>query len=312
MGRVSCPGERGSWVKLALRDGMTPGETLTERLAWLDRAGFDGIELEDRSLHLPPDELREIFAASPVEAANVPGSGALLDPRPEERAAGKELTRRRLHLAGALGAVGVLVVPQFGRVAGVARPLAAADRRRAGARPAPPAAARAGARRAPPASPLFLEPLNRYEAYIVNRLEQGAAIAAEVGPEIGVMADFFHMNIEEADIAASIRATSRAPRLRPRRRQQPPATRPRPPRLPPRLPRPQRDRLRRLPRHRMPGRRSLRGITGRVRHAAARAVGSRVKDANGTLGHNGGRAAPGVKLDPLRRAFFAASAAVTS
>ena len=33
----------------------------------------------------------------------------------------------------------------------------------------------------------------------------------EVGPEIGVMADFFHMNIEEADIPASIRAA--APRL---------------------------------------------------------------------------------------------------
>ena len=37
-------------------------------------------------------------------------------------------------------------------------------------------------------------------------MEQGAAIAAEVGPEIGVMADFFHMGIEEVDIAASIRA----------------------------------------------------------------------------------------------------------
>ena len=56
---------------------------------------------------------------------------------------------------------------------------------------------------------LFLEPLNRYEAYIVNRLEQGAAIAAEVGAEIGVMADFFHMGIEEVDIAASIRANRR-------------------------------------------------------------------------------------------------------
>lgn len=38
--------------------------------------------------------------------------------------------------------------------------------------------------------------------------EQGSAIAREVGPQIGVMADFFHMGIEEADIAARIRANA--------------------------------------------------------------------------------------------------------
>nr|MDP9351948.1 sugar phosphate isomerase/epimerase [Chloroflexota bacterium] len=62
-----------------------------------------------------------------------------------------------------------------------------------------PAAAAAGV-------PVFLEPLNRYEAHLVNRLEQGVAFAEQVGPEIAIMADFFHMNIEEADIADSIRA----------------------------------------------------------------------------------------------------------
>ncbi|HEV2109186.1 MAG TPA: sugar phosphate isomerase/epimerase, partial [Thermomicrobiales bacterium] len=37
----------------------------------------------------------------------------------------------------------------------------------------------------------------------------GVAFAKQVGPEIATMADFFHMNIEEADIAASIRAAGR-------------------------------------------------------------------------------------------------------
>ena len=55
---------------------------------------------------------------------------------------------------------------------------------------------------------LFLEPLNRYEAYVVNRLAQGVAIAEQVGPEVGIMADFFHRGIEEADIPASIRAAA--------------------------------------------------------------------------------------------------------
>ena len=193
-------------MKIALRDGMTPGETLPERLAWLERVGLDGIELEDRSLDLPPEELRAIFADSPVAAANVPGSAALLDPDPRERAAAKELTRRRLHLAGMLGAVGVLVVPQFGPAPGLPdlspyktaveleRELFALQLEELA-----PAAAEAGV-------PIFLEPLNRYEQHLVNRLEQGVAFAEQAGPGVGIMADFFHMNIEEADIATSIRS----------------------------------------------------------------------------------------------------------
>src|SRR5215211_7722917 len=100
-------------MKLALREEMSRGRTLAERLSWLDGLGFDGVELTT-SLDLPPGELERVFADSPVGAANVPGSGALLDPDPAERAAAKDLMRRRLELAAALGAAGVLTVPQFG------------------------------------------------------------------------------------------------------------------------------------------------------------------------------------------------------
>ena len=52
---------------------------------------------------------------------------------------------------------------------------------------------------------ILLEPLNRYEAHLLNRLEQAVEIAKRVNsPSVKIMADFFHMNIEEADIAASI------------------------------------------------------------------------------------------------------------
>jgi sugar phosphate isomerase/epimerase len=193
-------------VRLALREDMTPGETLPEQLAWLDRIGFEAIELHGTSLDLPPQELRTIFADSPVKVANIAGSGALLDPDPRERTAGKELTKERLHLAGMLGAVGVLVVPQFGRTPALPdlspyktaveleRELFVEQLKELA-----PAAAQSGV-------PIFLEPLNRYEQHLVNRLLQGVAFCEQVGSEIRIMADFFHMNIEEADIAESIRA----------------------------------------------------------------------------------------------------------
>jgi sugar phosphate isomerase/epimerase len=194
-------------VKLALREDMTPGETLPERLEWLAGLAFEGIELvEPSSLELPPRELEAIFADSPVEAANVAGSGALLDPDPRERFAGKELTKERLHLAGILGAVGVLVVAQFGpvpRLPDLSPYKTAAELERelcvVQLRELAPAAAEAGV-------PIFLEPLNRYEQHLVNRLDQGVAFCEQVGEEIKIMADFFHMHIEEVDIAGSILA----------------------------------------------------------------------------------------------------------
>ena len=198
-------------MKLSIREGMIPRETLPDKLAWLESVGLDAVELHTASLALPPEELRRAFAASPIAVSAVEGMRGLLSADPAERAAAKQTVRDRLELAGLLGAVGVLVVPQSGRVPALPdlSPLASgADLERdlllVQLRELALAAQEAGVS-------LFLEPLNRYEAYLVNRLEQGAAIAAHVGPEIGVMADFYHMNIEEADIAASIRAA--APRL---------------------------------------------------------------------------------------------------
>lgn len=52
----------------------------------------------------------------------------------------------------------------------------------------------------------LLEPLNRYETHFINRLEQAVEISRIVGnPAVTMMADSLHMNIEEADIASSIR-----------------------------------------------------------------------------------------------------------
>jgi sugar phosphate isomerase/epimerase len=195
-------------MKVAIREGMIPRETLQDKLAWLETVGLDAVELHAGTMLLPADEIREAFAASPVSVSAIEGSPRLLVAEPAERNAAKQTIRERLALAGALGAVGVLVVPQFGRVAALPdlSPLATGaelerDLLLAQLRELAPDAKAAGVS-------LFLEPLNRYEAYIVNRMEQGAAIAQEVGPEVGVMADFFHMNIEEADIPASIRANA--------------------------------------------------------------------------------------------------------
>lgn len=53
---------------------------------------------------------------------------------------------------------------------------------------------------------LVLEPWNRYETYMINRVSQAIRFWKETGLENGgVMGDTFHMNIEEASIAGALR-----------------------------------------------------------------------------------------------------------
>ena len=56
---------------------------------------------------------------------------------------------------------------------------------------------------------LFFEPLNRYETDQANTLDQGLAIIDGI-PNVQLLADLFHMNIEEANIAAAIRRAGSA------------------------------------------------------------------------------------------------------
>ncbi len=56
--------------------------------------------------------------------------------------------------------------------------------------------------------PLLVEPLNRYETNLFNQLGQTAQFLQTLNtPNVRILADLFHMNIEERDLAAAIRDT---------------------------------------------------------------------------------------------------------
>lgn len=57
---------------------------------------------------------------------------------------------------------------------------------------------------------IAIEPLNRYEDYLVNTLDAAADLIASIGnPAFKMCADTYHMNIEEADPIESLRRNSR-------------------------------------------------------------------------------------------------------
>jgi sugar phosphate isomerase/epimerase len=56
---------------------------------------------------------------------------------------------------------------------------------------------------------IAIEPLNRFETYILTRAEQAIALAKAVGKNCGVCLDAFHLNIEDVDIYDSIAKAGR-------------------------------------------------------------------------------------------------------
>jgi sugar phosphate isomerase/epimerase len=56
---------------------------------------------------------------------------------------------------------------------------------------------------------LAIEPLNRFETYFINRVDQAIAMADAVGSNCGLCLDTFHLNIEEANLLEAIRLGGR-------------------------------------------------------------------------------------------------------
>src|SRR5205823_2445194 len=55
--------------------------------------------------------------------------------------------------------------------------------------------------------PLLFEPLNRYETNLVNTVAAGVSLLRALSTKnVRLLADLFHMNIEEADMAAALRS----------------------------------------------------------------------------------------------------------
>ena len=173
--------------------------------------GFDTIEacLEDPAA-LSADRLASAAAEAGVEVSVCGAFGPERDVSHEDaaiRASGLAYLRACVDLAARVRAPYV-AGPMYSAT-GKARLLPEAERRRqrdAAAESLREAADYAGARDVG----LAIEPLNRFETDLVNTVEQGLDLCARIDrPNVGLLLDTFHMNIEEKSLADAIRAAGR-------------------------------------------------------------------------------------------------------
>lgn len=190
---------------LAVSENMIPGAGYSEKLRLLRDSGYDGIELFPDIAGRHTAELKRAMAETGIAAPSMRGrTRDLLAAEPSARRAQIERLRRVCALAEECGVRAVVIVPVFGgpRLPDLTPWRSAVELEEALLDTILPTI---GAIAVDHGVTLVMEPLNRYETHFLNTLAHGAAICRRVDhPGVRVMADFFHMHIEEADIGASL------------------------------------------------------------------------------------------------------------
>jgi sugar phosphate isomerase/epimerase len=187
-------------LELAVQQNLAPGETFAEKLANIQACGYEAVELNYPGVVDDVAGARAALADSPLHPRTMcctPGHDlAVLDDDPATRLA---LFLRTLDLAADLGVETLVSVPVRGPLREGVTEMEELGVYAASLNLLGQAAGERGLQ-------IVIEPLIRYETHLINTLEDAAAAAARADhPAIKILADFFHMNVEEADIAASIR-----------------------------------------------------------------------------------------------------------
>ncbi len=197
-------------MKLACQEHLIPGTTLIEKWENVSSAGFDGIELRGHGDFQFRERLPELQAARTAGVV-MPSVCVIMDHfigdfDEARRRDAIENMRSLLSVIAEIGGYGAITPAAYGmfslRLPPFKPPRTPEEDRQVlieGLSELGEHAAQAGVH-------LLFEPLNRYEDHMVHTLAEAVDLCREVGlPSVRVMADFFHMNIEEQDLAAAIR-----------------------------------------------------------------------------------------------------------
>ena len=201
-------------MKIALQLGLIPGKTTADKAKWAADHGVSGIELgvfgvSNAELRQQADDINGLVPISSVCANASPDGTPLfnfIDADKSKRRASVDGSKEILKFCGEVGAVGQIVPPIFGGpvVPDLSPAFSVAQLEDAlmleACRELGPFAAEN--------KTLFmLEPLNRYEQHYLRTQADGMRIMDQAKVAgIGLLSDFFHMNIEETDTPGAFAA----------------------------------------------------------------------------------------------------------
>lgn len=203
-------------IKYALNNWIYPDEDMRTIFTRAARFGYDGIELigEPEKYSLPEikalcEEFHlKISAVVGWSIYGIPGRD-LASPDTAERSAAVAYAKRCVDLAIDLDAPVMVILPSAaGRTSPVGNPgvedwdACAAEEYRLAVDSVKQIAAYATGK---PIT-LAIEPINRFETFMINTLEKALGFLKDVdAPNLKIHLDFYHANIDEADPVGAVR-----------------------------------------------------------------------------------------------------------
>lgn len=190
-------------LNISFQEWTAPGETLEERLDFMESLGVTGFEPGGGKLASRVDELTAALSGRNIKISAICAGfeGFILAEDPAVKEAFDTTYRQILEAAGKLGSTGVIMVPAFN-----------------GQTPCKPHTSdtrkflteqlhELGEFAIQCGTTVILEPLNRREAFFLRQVSDAAALCREADSEgVKCMGDFWHMQEETSDYAAFISA----------------------------------------------------------------------------------------------------------
>ncbi|MDG0808189.1 sugar phosphate isomerase/epimerase family protein [Cohnella rhizosphaerae] len=185
------------------------GESIGASVQRLSKFGYDAIELVGEPALYDTKEVRQVVSDHSMAVSSIcsiyNAERDLAHPDPAKRKKAVEYVKRIADMSAEVGAPVMIVAPAANmRIKELS---AASDEWKwavEGIREGGEYAASLNVN-------LCIEAWNRYETYMLNRLDQCVAMMKDVDlTNVGIMGDTFHMNIEETNNADAIRASGSA------------------------------------------------------------------------------------------------------
>ena len=197
-GESSSERKQSSILKISCQEGVAPGQTLTEKLDFMESLGIVGLEVGGKGLEERVSEIQQALQNRNMKMSAICAGfeGWLIANDPAIQKKCMDSMKVIIEAAGALGSTGLIFVPAFNNQKSLpdkeARELLIGQMKELG-----DFALRNKTR-------ILLEPLNRQECYFCRQVADGASIVRDVNSAgAAVMGDFWHMVWEETNDRAA-------------------------------------------------------------------------------------------------------------
>lgn len=190
-------------LKISFQEGIAPGESLAEKLDFMENLGVVGFEPGGRGLASRVKEIQEALNGRNIKVSAICAGfdGFILAEDPAVKELFDRTMREIVAAAGELGSTGVIMVPAFNHQT-PCKPHTLDTRNYLCEQ-----LHDLGEFALEHGTTVILEPLNRREAFYMRQVADAAAIARDSDSKgVKAMGDFWHMSEETSDYGALMSA----------------------------------------------------------------------------------------------------------